>query len=125
MVNINAWLGQGNEAISATNRAVDAWNRIQRNPSVILLVRGKTATSLPAQSVRIEFDNTVSRDIDGEGAGKSSARGAKLFGVKDHPTVTDTDIARGDKFSLNEQKYRIVQIIAVPGEIQATAEVLA
>ena len=122
MANLNAWLNQGNEAINAESRATDAWNRIQRNPTSVTLVRGQT--TLSAQSVRIEFDNTVNNEIKGEGAGQSSIRDAVISGVIDHPAVTDTDIARGDRFALNGQKYRVVQIIRVPGEIQATVEVL-
>lgn len=123
MVDIGAWLNQGNsEAISSSDRAVDAWNRILRNPSSVEFVRGQTV--LDAQSVRIEFDNQVKSEIKGDGAGTSSRRDAVIFGVKNHPSVTDTDIARGDKFAVNGQRYRVVQVIAVPGEIQATCEVL-
>lgn len=122
MGNLGAWLNQSNtEAINASDRATDAWNRILRNPSTLTLVRGQV--ELASQSMRIEFDNTVS-EVSGEGAGKSARRDAVVFGVKDHPTETDTDIQRGDRFSLDGQQYRVVHIIPIRGEIQATVEVL-
>jgi len=123
MADFNAWLAQGNEAISATNRAVDAWNRIQRNPTSITLVRGAVEQS--AQTVRIEFDNAVDSEYRGDGGGISSGRDAVIFGVKNHPTVDDTDIQRGDRFAINGQQYRVIQTILVPGEVQATCEVLS
>jgi len=43
-------------------------------------------------------------------------------GVKDHPTVTDTDIQRGDTFALNGINYRVVDLVFVPGEVQARCE---
>ncbi len=123
MANFHAWLGQGNNAINATSRAVDAWNRINRNPTSVTLVRG--AVELSAQMIRIEFDNQVDSEINGDGGGMSSRRDAVIYGVKGHPTVTDTDIQRGDRFAINGKRYRVVQTIDVPGEVQATCEVLA
>lgn len=123
--NFNAWLAQGNTAINANTRATEAWNRIQRNPTSITLVRGQT--TLSAQPVRVEWDNATSSasELQGEGAGRSSRRYGVVFGVQNHPTVTDTDIQRGDKCVLNGQQYRVVETVTPPGEVQATIEVLS
>lgn len=124
MADINAWLSQGNEAISVTSRAVDAWNRIQRNPTSVTIVRGQT--TLSAQTVRVELDNATSSraEIRGDGGGNSAQRACVVFGVKDHPTATDTNIQRGDRFALNGQQYRVSQVLSAPGEVQATCEAL-
>jgi len=126
MANFDTWLTQGNEPISVTSRAVDAWNRINRNPTSITIIQ-KDETELAAQTVRIEFDNSMDseRKGDGGGGGMSARRDAIVFGVKNHPTVTDTNIQRGDRFAVNGQIYRVVQVILVPGEVQATCEVLS
>ncbi len=121
MANKSAWFGLGDSAISASERAVDAWGRIQRDPKPILMQRG--GSNLAEQTVRIEFDNQSGLQGEVAGAGgKSSRRSCIIFGVKDHPSVTDTNIQRGDKFRLNGTDYRVVQVISPPGEIQATAE---
>jgi len=124
MANFDAWLGQGNEPISATSRAVDAWNRINRNPTSITIIQ-KDETELDTQTVRIEFDNSMDSERKGEGGGMSARRDAIVFGVKNHPMVADTNIQRGDRFAVNGQIYRVVQVILVPGEVQATCEVLS
>lgn len=100
------------------DRAADAWRRIQDKPTSIVLKRGTTL--LDAQTVRIEFSS---------GANEQPAPTATpgflnvtIFGVKDHPTVSDTDIQRGDRVVLENTEYEVVGVIASIGEVQAFCE---
>lgn len=55
--------------------------------------------------------------------GQASVITLIIFGVKDHPTQADTDIADDDQFRLvsGGPIYRVKDVIALPGEIQAKA----
>jgi len=104
--------------VNVAARAEYAWRRINDKPDSVTLYRKTVAQT--DQTVRIESLENM-REATG-GAGTSSLRGVVVFGVKDHPTVTDTDIQRGDTFLLNDIKYRVVDLVFVPGEVQARCE---
>lgn len=100
------------------DRAADAWRRIQDKATSIVLKRGTSLLS--AQTVRIEFSNHSNVE-----RGETSTPGlidVTIFGVKDHPTVSDTDIQRGDRVVLENTEYEVVGVIATIGEVQATCE---
>lgn len=103
--------------LSAAARAILAYRRIMDRSSSIVLRR--EVADLSAQTVRIEYSSSAS-ESQGE-TGEAGQRGVVVFGVKDHPTVTDTDIARGDRFSIGNAVYEVTDVNEVPGEIQATA----
>lgn len=107
------------EPIPGSDRAVDAWRRIQEKPTSVTIVRG--STPLAAQTVRIEKDSTVDRETEGA-AGRSSMRNVTVFGITNHPTVTDTNIQREDRFVYNGTQYRIIDVLVTLGEVQARAE---
>jgi hypothetical protein len=117
MPNLKNWLGT--EGIDESQRAVDAWLRIQRNPTVVTLIRNNHP--LVDQTVRVEMENTANADTP-DGGVSGSRRSAVLFGVRGHPTVADTDVQRGDLFALNGARFRVVSIAMFPGEVQARAE---
>lgn len=119
MVDINAWLATGNNAPNTTQRAVDAWNRIQDKPVTITVIRGDT--TLPIQTVRIEYSESE-RVITGEANGMSAVRDVIVFGVKNHPSVANTNLQYGDMFSYDGQIFKIVFVMSTIGEIQANAE---
>lgn len=123
MPDLNNWLGGSRGfGISAEARAQDAWRRIQDKPSSITLVRN--ATPLSAQTVRLEYDSTSRETAEG-GAGKSSQRSLVVFGIAGHPVQADTDIRRGDRFSVNGVQYVVIDVMYTTGEVQARAEVKA
>lgn len=100
------------------DRAADAWRRIQDKSTSITLKRGTTV--LDAQTVRIEFSSGAS-----EQSGPTTTPGflnVTIFGVKNHPTVSDTDIQRGDRVVLGNTEYEVVGVIASIGEVQAFCE---
>lgn len=123
MPNLNNWLFAG-EAIDAESRAVDAWNRIQRNPTEITVERRGEDNVI--QTVRIEFDNTATESVS-KSSGITASRPATVFGVIGHPDVSviDTDLSRGAIFKVtaNNQLFRITDVQQLLGEIQARAEV--
>ncbi len=129
MPNFQAWLGT--TAGVKSNRAEDAWQRIQQKPSSIVIIRTANASStdtLDEQTVRIEYDSdasetgsTGSTATTTPGAGRSSIRELTVFGVKDHPVQPDTDIRRGDQFKHNNGVYTVDNVIDSFGEIQAKA----
>lgn len=120
MPDLNALLSQRFwRAVSANTRAVRAWQRIQDNPISVVIMRG--ASDLTAQSVRIEPDLSA-RENSGS-AGTAAVQRMIVFGIEDHPTLADTNIAKGDRFVLNSaDEYRVMDVVRYPGEVQATAE---
>ncbi len=119
MVDINAWLASGNTAPNTTQRAVDAWKRISDKPTSITVNRNGTA--LPAQTVRIEYSESE-RVVTGEANGMSAVRDVVVFGVKNHPSITDTNLQYGDLFAYDGQIFKVVFVMSTTGEIQANAE---
>jgi hypothetical protein len=109
---------------TAAERASSVWFWINRKAHSLVFTRG--ATTLTAQTVRIEWDN-----VQGQESTSASGRGSKnllrIFGIQGHSTYADTDIQRGDRFSLNSTNSRLnYEVISVDktqiGQIQATAE---
>lgn len=119
MPDFNDWIGTGVFGPNTTARAVRAWNRIRDREALVTIKRG--GSTVAAQTVRIEPD-TASNEVSGDGGGSSSRQMATVFGVKDHPTVSDTDIQRGDQFAYNAAIYRVVSVVYPPGEVQARCE---
>ena len=87
------------------------------------------------QIVAITFTNravtqTVRIDM-GRGAEQNGEntfitdQGATLFGVKDHPTVDDTDVQHGDRFFVGNNEFEIISVAEYPGEIQAVCQVIS
>ena len=98
-----------------------AWRLIQRKPASIAVVRG--ASTLNAQTVRVELSNAQVEEKGGSGA-LAVMRDAVLFGVRGHESITDTDIKRNDLFEYDGQDYRVMDINKVVGGIQAHCEVI-
>lgn len=75
---------------------------------------GTTTSTLTAQTVRIEnIDNVpFERLADGRMAVVNGLR-CIVIGYKGHPTITDTDIQFGDRFSHEGQMFEVLQ--AEPG----------
>jgi len=127
MPNFGTWLGSSTHV--SQNRAEDAWARIQQKPSSITLFRTTTpddVVTLDAQTVRIEYDSAARETGSGSasevpGAGIAAVRELTLFGIKDHPVQSDTDIRRDDMFVLNGDTYIVTDVIPTLGEIQAKA----
>lgn len=121
MTNFDNWLGSSTQRGTPTaTLAAGAWNRIQDKPTSITVYRG--ATPQAAQTVRLEFDLTVTENQSD--MAQASVWELVIFGVVDHPddAVTDTDLQNGDRFVHDGDTYEIMDVVAYPGEIQARAE---
>lgn len=115
-----SWLAGTSEIASQGSlRAAMAWRRIQDKPSSIAF-RTPAGVVLAAQTVRIESDDRAM--LVESDAGAAPRREVIIFGVRDHPEETDTDMAEGYSFVWNGDEYRVRDIILTMGEIQAVAE---
>lgn len=121
---MGAWLGAGGDLAAVpteteSERAARAWRRIQDKPTSVTF-RKPDGTTLAAQSVRLESDNRAS--MAESAAGRAPVRKLILFGVRNHDTVTDTDMTEGYRFVLGNDEYKVVDIIETLGEVQGVAE---
>lgn len=115
--------------INASRRAERAWKRIQRWPVEVAFTRPRVVqgdgtvtpeTTLPAQTVRIESDNRAT-EITGE-AGTAPTRKVVVYGLQDHPTQPDTDMDDGYTFSHDNDLYKCIDVLSLPGERQGIFE---
>jgi hypothetical protein len=118
MPDLAKWYGTGPK-IGTSHRAALAWQRIQDNPTSLVLIRAGAA--LPAQTLRIETQTGAS-NIEGD-TGKPAVGSAIVYGIADHPTVAASDMQRGDRFRYADRWYTVVLVIARYGEVQASCEV--
>ena len=123
MVNFSDWLGTNSPADESVF-AAQIWSTIQHDPASIAFVRG--STTLAAQTVRVTYSN-MQRESEGKSGAMTAKREVVVFGVKGHPSddVPDTDIQRGDQFSVDGRGFKVVDVIAVLGGIQATTEAVS
>lgn len=108
------------EAIREADRAVDAWSRINADATIITIIRD--AAPLSNQTVRVEFSGTG--EEASSDAGRTGRQRCVIFGVVNHPSVTDTDIERGDRFAINKKQFEVISVITPPGEMQAFCEAI-
>ncbi len=103
-------------------RALDAWARIEDQPTTITIQRG--GTMLAAQTVRIEFSDAAREDLSlHEGLNVvPGVQQAIVFGVRNHPTVADTEIERGDRFVIGATEFEVAGVIVAAGNVQAICE---
>lgn len=124
MPDMSAWLGVGGDLASVpteteAQRAARAWRRINDKPTSVVF-RKPDGTTLAAQTVRLESDNSAS--LSESEAGAAPRRKLIIFGVHNHATVTDTNIAEGYRFVSGNDLYRVVDVIDTLGERQGVAE---
>lgn len=103
-------------------RALEAEARIGERAVEISIRRGTDL--LDPQTVRIEFGNSAREDLDVR-RGLNVLPGvqrAVVFGLRDHPTIADTDIQRGDRFVLGATEFEVIAVIVLAGEVQAFCE---
>lgn len=110
--------------VNAEVRAALAWKRIQDKPSSVTFYDPNTEAAIAAgeQTVRLEYDNEAKPLTENLVSGQSPRRLLTILGVRDHASVTDTDVEMGYRFRLSGIDYRVIDVITVPGEVQATAE---
>lgn len=106
--------------INSSIRANRTWSMILREPTEIVAYRDGGA--LPAQTVKLTFDNDAKWVGGDKMVGKSAKRELVIFGVVGHTVVADTDLQTGDEFSFGSILYEIIDVTPMPGGIQAQAQ---
>lgn len=102
----------------SARRAAFAWKRISDKPTSVTF-RTPAGATLAAQTVRVEVDNRASV-IDSD-AGQTPRMNVILYGIRDHATLTDTNMAEGYRFVLSGDEYTVQDVILQTGEIQGVA----
>jgi hypothetical protein len=102
-----------------TDRGVDTARLIAEKSSSITITRA--GSQLSAQTVRLE---PLSGPSEGRSeAGIVSNTDVLVIGYKDHASITDTNIRRGDRFYYSGQLYTVTQVLPdVPKRVLAIGE---
>jgi hypothetical protein len=124
MVDLSTWISKlgkttrSNE-IDTSIKAAEALRRISARPAQAVF-RTPNGARLTAQTVRIESDNTAT---PGEStAGSAPVRKVIVYGIKNHPTLPDTNMREGYVFVYEGDEYKCVDVISTRGEIQGIWE---
>lgn len=120
-LDIGAWLstGGGGPAAQEATRAGLAARRIADKPTSVAF-RTPSGSTLSAQTVRIESDSSASATMSA--AGKNAERRVVVFGIRNHASLPDTDVAEGFRFVWEGEEYRVQAIVLTLGEVQALCE---
>lgn len=116
MPSIDAWMGDSfplSGWLDDVDQGVDTARLIADKSTSITVIRGGVAQT--AQTVRIETLRTE-RTVQTAG-GNTAVIDTAVIGYKGHPTITDTDLQRGDRFAVSGQMYEIVTVI--PGTVDS------
>lgn len=127
MPDVDSWLGDIQPLATwrgQEERAHDTARIIADKSSSITVIRAGVA--LDAQTVRVDLVNlgNTNRERFGE-ASSAGAMVAQITGYKGHPTITDTDLQRGDQFKVGDTSLRVMMVY--PGysdRLLAVAEVI-
>lgn len=126
----STWLGYitPQQAPNVTQLAVDTANRIAERPSLIVISRYvatlEETIQLAPQQVRIEVVQNARNSTEQRDAIMSINRNyTVLIGLKDHPTIPNTNIRRADMFYFEGRMWEIISVITtVPGRLLAEAD---
>lgn len=117
MPNINNWLTPST-APQATDRANDAWRRIQDKPSTVAVWRGGSFHH--SETVRVEWGNNTNVMPSTTSPNTvTSITEVIVFGINGHATLTNTDIVEGDEIALSGEVYQVKDVLITIGELQA------
>lgn len=119
MVNFDEWASGGQSPMSESDYAKRQWRLIQRKPASITITRG--TTTVAAQTVRVEFSNSE-RQAEGTSGAITYKRDVIVFGVKGHEAIADTNIAKGDIFQYEGQRFKVMDVFPKVGMIEAHCE---
>lgn len=111
------------------DRAADTAMMIADKPSVIAFERkvpgSNTTITLPQQTVRLEIIQNIRGSTEMQDAWVDvSKQYVVVVGMKDHPTIPDTDVQRADLFLHLGFMWEVIEVINnVPGRLLANAVV--
>jgi hypothetical protein len=118
------------QAPDPVDRAVDTANTIADRPTLIVIQRdgaNNTKTDLAPQTVRLDINQNVraANELkDTQIMLELTEQYLIVMGYKDHPTIPNTDIRRGDRFYHQRRIYEITELLdGLPGRLLASAKV--
>lgn len=116
------------DSIDDVNRVFHETHRyITDRPVTITIQRGygtASQTTLDPQTVRIE-NTRIQPDVNAGAAAREPRANAILIGYKGHPTIEDTDVLPGDRFTAASQRFEVRLIWPdTRGKIEAWLEIL-
>lgn len=112
------WSSTTQHAPLASDRANDAWQRIQDKPSTVAVWRGGSYHH--DEVVRMEWGNNTNVMPDSNSPNAVTAITEVIaFGINGHSTRTNTDIVEGDELNLNGESYQVKDVLITIGELQA------
>jgi predicted ATP-binding protein involved in virulence len=122
MSKADSWLGSTAVLSAVTTqeaRANDTARRIAEKTTSIVVIRAGTA--LAAQNVRID-PLAAPGEQSGEAGTVSRAR-MLVMGYKDHATIPNTNLQRGDRFKVGGVMYDVIDVtLGISGRLVAFAE---
>lgn len=114
------WRGTANLAWKLSADLTQGVDLMIRLEEVMIEVTRKTSASttikLPPQPVRVDYDGRrvpVTPSPVESAAGAINYSDIVVLGYHNHPTITDTDLIRGDTFSLRGKRYEVDQIFSI------------
>lgn len=124
MVDLSAWITgivdtPRVRTLTEHRRAAEAWRRIQEKPLMVIF-KNSSGVKLPGQAVRVESDNTATPSMST--VGTAPKRKVVIYGIRNHPTLPNTDIKENYVFVYEGDQYRCIDIIVTLGEIQSIWE---
>lgn len=126
MPNFNAWMGDNPILGTWLDDVTDATGVaeiIAQKPTSITVQRQSGALS--AQTVRLDLLSSVASDVNSGPVTLGTMR-VLLLGYRNHPTITDTNVQRGDTFAYDGQRYRVTQVdTTYRDRLQAVGEAIS
>lgn len=132
MPNFGNWLNASTarDWIDGGYRAQSVAELIAENPSSITIERENPTTqavsNLSAQTVRIELRSLsyAERQVMGNN-GLMTEQSVIVLGYRNHPTIADTNIRMGDRFTYDNQYYVVRKVeAAMSDRVLAFAEAM-
>lgn len=130
MPDMNKWLGNSAPLSAWTgtdDRAYDTARFIAAKSSSVRIIRDGSGTytgepSGTAQTMRIDPQEPTPRERAGANVVTADMR-VIITGYKSHPTITDTDLRRGDRLFFESQMLTVTAVLAgTPDRLEAIAE---
>jgi hypothetical protein len=108
-------------ADKSRERSALTWKHILDKPTDIVIQRDDVF--LASQKVRIEGYLQVRNPGQMQFTNMETyTRIMTIFGIRDHPTIPDTDIQVGDRFGVNGEIFNVIEVTPHAGEYQIQAE---
>ena len=124
MINMENYLGVGGietDLIGNYNRAagVEYMSNYAQGQDIVLT---RNSTTLDAQRVIVApiTGTTVEERFGPPGQQRTSTIDIMLIGPRNHPSLPDFDVARGDRFAIGTARYEVIYVdVSLNGKTEA------